>query len=193
MDNLLETIDEIKTLIPDSKYMTLMESMGKIHKKSMDRITHYNLKQFISFLLKASEQDSTISYMNASKWGANGIDNGTFYNILIKCKSGFDCREAGNAWLEILETSYPKEKFNVVDHLPKCEFKNYNWCNSIPSPRGERSDEKVIELYFSFDNYDEDDFVNEHGWVTGFNIEDANSIGKSCLTMMAKTLVEKYL
>ena len=193
MDKLLETIDEIKTLIPDAKYMTLMESLGQIHKKSLDRKTHYNLKQLISFLLKASEDDSTISYMNASKWGSDG-SNGVFYNIVIKCKTGVDCRDSQYSWLEILETSHPKEKFNVADHLPKCEFKNYNWCNSAPFPRKlSFPDEKDIELYLSFDDYDSDDFVNEHGWFHGFGIEDANSIGKSCLTMMAKALVEKYL
>lgn len=33
MDKLLETIDEIKTLIPDAKYMTLMESLSEVNKQ----------------------------------------------------------------------------------------------------------------------------------------------------------------
>lgn len=33
MDKLLETIDEIKTLIPDAKYMTLMESLSVLNKQ----------------------------------------------------------------------------------------------------------------------------------------------------------------
>ena len=187
MDNLLETIDDIKTLIPDSKYMALMESLAKIHKKSLDRVTHYNMKRLISFLLESSQKHSTHSYLSAAL-----IDNETFYQVLVKCKSGFDCREAGNAWLDLLETAYAKEKFEVEEYLPKCQYRTYNLCDSRDFINGSRSDEKDIEICFTFESYNQDDFVDDDGSITTLCVENAHSLGKTCLVNMAKKIMETH-
>jgi len=188
MDQLLETIDDIKTLIPDSKYMTLMESLSVLNKQvpTLDNDTRCRIKDFVTFLLDASEEDFNVrSYINSVT-----IDDDLFYNVLVRV-GGYDEQPD---WLGLeLNTKYTGVEFKVVDYLPKCSLKNYALYHKVAG-RHQRGYEGVIELYFQFDSYDRNEFTDANGvgWEE-LCVENADSLGDSCLVQLAKTLVEKYL
>ena len=64
MDKLLETIEDIKTMIPDAKYMTLMETLTKMHNSAKSRFTPLQIKLLTGFLTHAIQSSNTQAYMN---------------------------------------------------------------------------------------------------------------------------------
>jgi hypothetical protein len=69
MDKLLETIEDIKTMIPDAKYMELMETLTKMHntaerESAKSRFSPLQIKLLIGFLAHAMQSSNTQAYMN---------------------------------------------------------------------------------------------------------------------------------
>ena len=220
MDSLLETIDEIKTLIPDAKYMELMASLTKMHVANKKIVVSPSyVKRLVNMLIEALQHSTTEYYIThrnrhegknhrmviqmletggseeGGRWSDMELQNTllSIKNYRHRCQRDYELPIHMYVMAQVAENRAEDEEYSQE---LMCVFDNFTIGNAphmlsdTPLHDDGRTKSNMVNLYFSWEIDEDDDRGTSLPCITSYQ---ADEIGKKILTEFISELMEYFL